>query len=154
MDKEFQENFSGLRRYWLESLLRELIYVSSFEQFSQAMIEAQSKILSASQNPCQDKGLSVLAANIEGLLFHRLGKDLVERNDISSLFEQIQVSQILTELKRHQPINHFSCALQWAGEDREASCGFATRLVACLSGPLQRRGGAGRVVPAGQPQHI
>lgn len=95
MDEKFQERFSGLRRYWLESLLRELIFVSSFEQFSQAIIEVQSKISSAGQNPGQDKGLSVLAANIEDLLFHRLGKEWAERNDISSLFEQIQVSQIL-----------------------------------------------------------
>ncbi len=94
MDKELQEIFSGLRRYRLKSLLRELIFVSSFEQFSQAIIEAQPKMLSASQNPGQDKGLAVLTANIEALLFHRLGKELIERNNISSSFEQIQVSQI------------------------------------------------------------
>lgn len=93
MDKEFQEKFSGLRRHWLEILLRELIFVSSFEQSSQAMVEAQSKILRASQNPRQE--LSVLAVNIEALIFHRLGREFVERNDISSLFEQVQVSQML-----------------------------------------------------------
>jgi len=95
MEEHFQERFSGLRRYWLESLLRELIFVSSFEQCAQAIAEAQSKILSSRQNPQQNKGLFVLAASIEDLLFHRLGKGWKERNDLSSLFEQIQVSQIL-----------------------------------------------------------
>ncbi|ERF74596.1 hypothetical protein EPUS_00726 [Endocarpon pusillum Z07020] len=59
------------------------------------MVEAQSNFISASRNPGQEKGLCVLAMNIENLLFHRLGKDLSERNDISSLFEQTQVSQVL-----------------------------------------------------------
>ena len=95
MEEHFQERFSGLRRYWLESLLRELIFVSSFEQCTQAIIEAQSKILSSRQNPSQNKRLFVLAASIEDLLFHRLGRDWKERNDVSSLFEQIQISQIL-----------------------------------------------------------
>ena len=98
MEEHFQERFSGLRRYWLESLLRELIFVSSFEQCAQTITEAQSKILSSRQNPRQNEGLFVLAASIEDLLFHRLGKDWNERNDLSSLFEQIQVSQILGTL--------------------------------------------------------
>ena len=95
MDEHFQEKFSGLRRYWLETLLRELIFVSSFEQCAETITVAQSKILSSRQNPRQNKGLFVLAASIEDLLFHRLGKGWKERNDLSSLFEQIQVSQIL-----------------------------------------------------------
>ena len=95
MEENFQERFSGLRRHWLESLLRELIFVSSFEQCAQAITEAQSKILSSRQNPRQNRGLFVLAASIEDLLFHRLGKYWKERNDLSSLLEQIQVSQIL-----------------------------------------------------------
>ena len=95
MGEDFQGRFLGIKRYWLESFLREMVFVSSFEQFSQASMEAQSKILSASQNPGRDKRLAVLAASIENLLFHRLGREWNERNDISSLFEQIQVSQIL-----------------------------------------------------------
>jgi len=95
MEEHFQEKFFGLRRHWLESLLRELTFVSSFEQCAQTITEAQSKILSSRQNPRQNKRLFVLAASIEGLLFHRLDKGWKERNDLSSLFEQIQVSQIL-----------------------------------------------------------
>lgn len=95
MEEDFQEKFSRLRRYWLESLLRELIFISSFEHSSQVITRFQSTILSSKQNPRQNKGLFVLAASIEDLLFHRLGKDWAERNDISSLYEQIQLSQIL-----------------------------------------------------------
>ena len=95
MDRTFQESFSGLRRYWLESLLRELVFVSSFEQSSRVVAEVRSKIRRNRQSPQQDRGLSVLAANIEDLLFHRLGKDWIERNDLSSLIEQIQASQLL-----------------------------------------------------------
>lgn len=95
MGADFQSKFLPIRRSWLERLLRELIFVSSFEQSSQAIMEIQSNMLSASRNPGQDRGLSVLAASIEGLLFHRLSKEWIERNDISSLFEQVQLSQIL-----------------------------------------------------------
>ena len=95
MEEHFQARFSGLRRHWLEALLRELTFVSSFEQCAQAITETRSKILSSLQNPSENKGLSILAANMEDLLFHRLGKDWKERNDLSSVFEQIQSSQTL-----------------------------------------------------------
>lgn len=95
MDAGFQSKFMPIRRSWLERLLRELIFVSSFEQSSQAIMEFQSNMLSASRNPGQDKGLLALAAGIEGLLFHRLSKEWNERNSISSLFEEVQISQIL-----------------------------------------------------------
>ena len=69
----FQERFSGLRHYWLKSLLEELIFVFSFDQCAQAIAEAQSKIFDNKQNPQQNKRLSIIAASIEDLLFHRLG---------------------------------------------------------------------------------
>ena len=92
---DFQRKFLGIRRHWLEHLLRELIFVSSFEHSSQIITEFQSLVLRSEQDARQNKGVLVLAASIEDLLFHRLGKEWRERNDTSSLFEQLQVSQIL-----------------------------------------------------------
>ena len=93
MEQNFQGSFLGLKRFWLENLLRELTFVSSFEQYSKAITEAQALILSGRRGPKQNKGLFILEASIEELLFHRLGRDWREMNDLSSLFEQIQISQ-------------------------------------------------------------
>ena len=89
----FQETFTKFRRSWLEMLLREMAFVSSFENSSRVIVDAQLQIFRRGKNGTQARRLMILAANIEDLLFHRLGKDWQEKNDFSSLLEQIQVSQ-------------------------------------------------------------
>jgi hypothetical protein len=38
---------------------------------------------------------AVIASRLEGLLYHRLGREWSERSDLSSLLEQSQLSQCL-----------------------------------------------------------
>ena len=95
LGEDFQIKFYGIRRHWLELLLRELTFISSFEQSFQVITETRSEILSSRQDPGHNKRLFILAASMEDLMFHRLGKEWNERNDLSSLFEQIHLSQFL-----------------------------------------------------------
>ena len=92
MTGEFQEKFTGVRRFWLEKLIRELTFVSSIEQSSKVIMEIYTYILRGRENPRHDKRVSVVARAMEDLLFHRLGRDWHQKNDLSSLLEQIQLS--------------------------------------------------------------
>ncbi|KAI9889599.1 MAG: hypothetical protein M1814_005106 [Vezdaea aestivalis] len=94
MDEIFQSQFTGMRRSWLEKLLRECTFISSLENSSQAISKFKSKILHARQHPLQDKRFLALLADLEQLLFHKLGKEWKDRSDISSLLEQVQISYL------------------------------------------------------------
>lgn len=94
MGERFQKSFLGTRRHWLENLVQELTFISSVERCSQVIVRVRSDLLA--ENPSQGARQAPLtvASHIEDLLFHRLGKEWNERNDLSSLFEQIQLLQI------------------------------------------------------------
>ncbi|KAL8732005.1 MAG: hypothetical protein Q9181_004094 [Wetmoreana brouardii] len=94
MGERFQESFLGIRRHWLESLVQELTFISSVERCSQVIVRVQSDLLAGNPGQGAQQGPLTVASHIEGLLFHRLGREWNERNDLSSLFEQIQLSQI------------------------------------------------------------
>ncbi|KAI9674244.1 MAG: hypothetical protein M1829_003791 [Trizodia sp. TS-e1964] len=99
MGEIFQKSFLGIRRHWLESLVQELTFISSVERCSHVIIRVQSGLMAGNLNREAQQGSSTVASHIEDLLFHRLGREWNERNDLSSLFEQIQLSQIF-ELMR------------------------------------------------------
>ncbi|OCL09185.1 hypothetical protein AOQ84DRAFT_221144 [Glonium stellatum] len=65
MTEQFQERFLGTRRYWLEQLLRELTYISSFEQDTSVLMKAQTELFCGNQ-------FVVIASRLEELLFFRL----------------------------------------------------------------------------------
>lgn len=94
MGERFQKSFLGTRRHWLESLVQELTFISSVERCSQAIVRVQSDLLAGNSIQGAQQGPLTVASHIEDLLFHRLGREWNERNDLSSLFEQIQLSQI------------------------------------------------------------
>lgn len=94
MGESFQRSFLGTRRHWLEILVQELTFISSVQRCSQAIAKAQSDLLAGNPSQGAQRGPLIVASHIEGLLFHRLGREWNERNDLSSLFEQIQLSQI------------------------------------------------------------
>ena len=79
-----------LERHWLERLLRELTYISPFEQDSQRISEIQAMLFRSDKFPA-------IASALEGLLYHRLGKEWYERNDFSSILEQMQLAKIVGE---------------------------------------------------------
>jgi hypothetical protein len=84
-------------RYWLEQLLRELTYISSFEQDTSVLMKAQTAVFNENQ-------FAVVASCLEDLLFFRLGKEWSQRSELSSLLEQMQLSQsfgILLDVLHH-----------------------------------------------------
>ncbi|KAI9731582.1 MAG: hypothetical protein M1834_004702 [Cirrosporium novae-zelandiae] len=88
MAEHFQEKFLGIRRSWLERLLREMTYISSFEQDTSALMKTHTKLFRRDR-------FAAIASCLEELLFHRLGREWDRRSDLSSLLEQIQLSQSL-----------------------------------------------------------
>ena len=94
MGERFQESFLGIRRHWLENLVQELTFISSVERCSRVIVKAQSDLLAGNPSRELRQDSLTVAAHIEDLLFHRLGREWNERNDLSSLLEQIQLSQI------------------------------------------------------------
>ena len=94
MGERFQRSFLGTRRHWLESLVQELTFISSVERCSQIIVRVQLDLLAGNPSQGAPQVPLTVASHIEDLLFHRLGREWNERNDLSSLFEQIQLSQI------------------------------------------------------------
>lgn len=69
----------------MERLVREITWVSAFEQDDAALKNTLQQILS-------DKSLATVAAGIEALLFYRLKHEWRERKEYSSLLEQLQLA--------------------------------------------------------------
>ncbi|KAI9768773.1 MAG: hypothetical protein M1839_003958 [Geoglossum umbratile] len=88
MTEKFNEHYPRMRRYWLESLLQALTYLSSFEQHPPSIVEAQIRL-------ARDEELATVASSLEGLLYHRLHREWETRKSLSALMEQIQLAQNL-----------------------------------------------------------
>lgn len=86
MNGTFQEKFLGIKRYWHERLLRELIHLSAAEQCPSTITKTQTEL------SC-DKRYIALYSSLEELLFFRLMREWSERNNFSSLLEQMQLAQ-------------------------------------------------------------
>ena len=75
-------------RYWLERLLRELTFVSPFEQDSSVVRSMQIKLVG-------DPQVSIVGSSLEDLLYHRLRRDWMEKpSTYSSLVEQVQMAKM------------------------------------------------------------
>ncbi|KAL9594501.1 MAG: hypothetical protein Q9179_005365, partial [Wetmoreana sp. 5 TL-2023] len=85
MDQGFQKKFLPTRRAWLERLLSEITWVSAFEQDDAVLNEVLFRIRS-------DGELSLVASEIEALLFHRLKHEWQRRKEYSQLLEQMQLA--------------------------------------------------------------
>ena len=87
INKRFTE-MSCLERFWSEHLLAEVIFRSAMQHDCQAATDALKGI--ATKN-------AAVFRSLEDLLFYRLRKDgeWQVRNDLSSIFEQLQLSESL-----------------------------------------------------------
>lgn len=83
-------------RWWQERLVRELTWVSAFEQ-DDAVLSHTIQRLS------YDKELTGVAAGIEALLLFRLKREWKERREYSVLQEQLQLSTTLGKLIHIRP---------------------------------------------------
>ena len=86
MGTNFQKRYQGIRRHWLERLLRELVFLSSTEQSASVITKTQTELLRS------NKFLAV-RSSIEELLYYRLGKDWTNRSDFTALLEQMQIAE-------------------------------------------------------------
>ena len=86
MGTTFQEKYLGIRRHWLERLLRELTFLSATEQSASAIVKAQEDLLRGNKS-------FIVRSSLEGLLYFRLGSEWKERSDFTSLLEQMQIAE-------------------------------------------------------------
>ena len=86
LNETFQDNYLGIKRYWLERLLRELTYLSAVEQDASTIKTTQAKL-------SNEKEYIVIFSSLEELLYFRLVREWSKRSDFSSLVEQMQLAK-------------------------------------------------------------
>ncbi len=86
LNGKFQERYLGIKRHWLERLLRELTYVSAVEQHASTIRKTQKKL-------CYDNNYTAVFSFLEELLYFRLVKEWSDRSDFTSLLEQMQLAK-------------------------------------------------------------
>ena len=88
MPKSFQQEYMGIRRYWLERLLRALTYVSPIAQDASTILHFQTRLFHEKR--------SVVTSALEELLYFRLREDRMNQTNLSCLLEQMQFAQTNT----------------------------------------------------------
>ena len=88
MPKDFQQEYLGIRRYWLERLVRALTYFSSIEQDASIILHFHSRLFHEKR--------SVLTSALEELLYFRLREDWINQVSFSWLLEQMRFAQMNT----------------------------------------------------------
>ncbi|KAF8244421.1 hypothetical protein K440DRAFT_663457 [Wilcoxina mikolae CBS 423.85] len=85
----FGAEYLGRRRFWLENLLGEITFRSAIEHDCAAITETFSSLTTGEAEH------AVISCGLEELLFYRLkkGSERRLRSDLSSIFEQIQLSE-------------------------------------------------------------
>ena len=86
MNETFQEKYLGIKRHWLERLLRELTHLSAVEQHASTITKTQAKL-------CYDREYIAILSSMEELLYHRLHKEWSKRSNFTSLLEQMQLAK-------------------------------------------------------------
>ncbi len=86
MNDKLSEEYLGIKRYWLERLLRELTYLSAVEQNASIITKTQATI-------CHEKRYNAISSFLEDLLYYRLGKEWSERSNYTSLLEQMHFAR-------------------------------------------------------------
>ena len=86
MNETFQQRYLGIKRYWLERLLRELTHLSAVEQHASTIVKTQAQL-------CNDREYIAILSSIEDLLYFRLVKEWSERSNFTSLLEQLQLAK-------------------------------------------------------------
>ena len=88
MPKNFQKQYLGIRRYWLERLMRALTYISSIDQDASTILHFQTRLFHEKR--------SVVTSALEELLYFRLREDWTNQANLSWLLEQMQFAQTNT----------------------------------------------------------
>ena len=88
MLKYFQQQYLGIRRYWLERLLRALTYISSINQDASIILHFQTRLFREKR--------SLVTSAIEELLYFRLRQGWTDQVNLSWILEQLQYAQTNT----------------------------------------------------------
>ena len=88
MPKNFQQKYLGIRRYWLERLVRALTYISSIDQDASIILHFHSRLFHEKR--------SMITSALEELLYFRLREDWINQVNLSWLLEQIRYAQTNT----------------------------------------------------------
>ena len=85
MSKDFQQQYPGIRRYWLERLLRALTYISSIDQDASIILHFQTRLFREKR--------SVVTSGLEEFLYFRLRQGWTDQANLSWILEQLQFAQ-------------------------------------------------------------
>ena len=107
-NKTFQEKYLGIKRHWLERLLRELTHLSAVEQKPSIIIKKQAEL-------CLDKKHTTISISLEELLYFRLVREWSKRNDFTSLLEQMQRAQAFGTNLQNRVLRALSSRLHMEG---------------------------------------
>lgn len=83
---DFSQKYLGIKRHWLERLLRELAHLSSVEQHASAIMRTHAELFS-------DNKFSATSSYLEELLFFHLRYEWEQRSNFTSLLEQMQLAK-------------------------------------------------------------
>ena len=109
MNATFHEKYLGIKRHWLERLLRELTHLSSVEQHTSTITKTQAKL-------CYEKKYIAISSSLEELLYFRLIKEWSERSDLTSLLEQMQLTQAFSPILQKRVFRALSYRLYMDGK--------------------------------------
>ena len=88
MPKDFQQQYLGIRRYWLERLLRALTYISSIDQDTSTILHFQTRLFREKR--------SLVTSALEELLYFRLRQGWTDQANLSWILEQLHFAQMNT----------------------------------------------------------
>ena len=100
----FQEKYLGIKRHWLERLSRELIYLSSVEQHTGAIVKSQADLF-------QNKKFITVSHFLEVLLYYRLKNEWKKRSNFTSLVEHVQLTEAFGWSVQHRHFRALSHGL-------------------------------------------
>ena len=86
MNEIFQKVYLGIKRHWLERLLRELTHLSAVEQHASTIAKTRAKL-------CHGREHLAVLSSVEELLYFRLVKEWSKRSNFTSLLEQMQLAE-------------------------------------------------------------
>ena len=109
MPKDFQQQYLGIRRYWMERLVRALTYISSIDQDASIILHFHSRLFHESR--------SVVTSALEELLYFRLREDWNNQANLSWLLEQLQFAQTNTWSFQVQHSRALLCKLAPSGHE-------------------------------------
>lgn len=105
MNDTFQDRYLGIKRHWLERIIRELLHLSATEQDSSVIRRTQAQL-------CRDPEKNAIAYFLQDLLYYRLMKDWSKENSFTFLLEQMQLAQKFGSNVQHRMFRAMSYRLR------------------------------------------